>query len=101
MYNFTKTVVNFRKEQQLWDQDYVERYAANDFYCFSRGKTLLAFTNSGSQKNYTITYHPFAVGDKICNIFYETDCITISSSGAPIVLTGGEVKLYKLVSSSE
>jgi alpha-amylase len=98
MYQWMTTVVNYRKEQQLWNQEFVERYAAENFYCFSRGKAFMCFTNTSSEKNYTVTYHPYNVGDKICNIFYSTDCVTVTSSGVPVVLMNGEVKLYRLVS---
>ena len=101
MYLFVQQVVGYRKEQQLWNQDWVQRYASDNFYCFTRGKAMMAFTNSSSQQNFMITYHPYSVGDRVCNIFYATDCVTVTSGGVPIVLNNGETKLYKLVSSSE
>lgn len=61
----------------------------------------MAFTNTSDNKTYTITYHPYSVGEKICNIFDSSDCTTCTSAGVVINLSNGEVKLYKLVSSME
>lgn len=95
MYNFVKTVVQFRKDMQIWKYDFVERYAADNFYAFSRGKALFAFSNSDNTQNYTVGYHPYNVGDIVCNAFHDIDCETVTSAGVSISLVGGEVKLYK------
>jgi alpha-amylase len=95
MYKFVKTVVQYRKEMQIWNYDFVERYAADNFYAFSRGKALFAFSNSDNTQSYTVSYHPYNVGEVVCNVFYATDCVTVTSAGVPVVLVNGEVKLYK------
>jgi alpha-amylase len=101
MYTWVTKVVKYRKEQELWNQDYVERYADPNFYCYSRGKAFMCFTNTSSTKTYNVTYHPYNVGDRICNIFWSTDCVTVGTQGVPVTLLDGEVKLYRLVSTSE
>jgi alpha-amylase len=64
-----------RKKSAIWNQAWVERYAAANFYSYSRGKFLVALANSSNTQNYKVTYHPFAEGETVCNIFYPTtDC---------------------------
>ena len=100
MYQFVSKIVHFRKEMELWKYDFVDRYHADNFYCFSRGKALMAFSNTDSNIHYTVSYHPYKVGDVICNIFYATDCVTVTTEGVPVYLDQGEVKLYKPKASS-
>ena len=95
MYQYLKKVIDARKKYQIWNQPQVERYADYEFYAFSRGKFLVALTNkvSGGVSK-TITYHPFANGEVICNIFFPTtDCITVSG-GINVYLLNGEAKVY-------
>eukprot|EP00360_Condylostoma_magnum_P001689 CAMPEP_0168314232 /NCGR_PEP_ID=MMETSP0210-20121227/6856_1 /TAXON_ID=40633 /ORGANISM="Condylostoma magnum, Strain COL2" /LENGTH=168 /DNA_ID=CAMNT_0008279825 /DNA_START=926 /DNA_END=1431 /DNA_ORIENTATION=+ len=101
MYTFVTKIVNYRKELQLWNQDYVERYALDNFYCFTRGMGMMCFTNDTNNIHINVTYHPYKNGDVLCNIFYDTDCVTVTSQGMPIYLDNGEVKLYKLKGSQE
>ena len=95
MYNFVKTLIHFRQEMEIWKYDFVERYAADNFYAFSRGKALFAFSNVDTTVNYYVSYHPYSVGDVLCNALWATDCVTVTSAGVPVVLVGGEVKLYR------
>jgi alpha-amylase len=94
LYVFVKTIINYRKNLQLWNQAFVERYAADNFYAFSRGQALAAFTNSSGNVSYTVSYHPYSVGQVICNAFYSTDCQTVTSAGVAVYLANGEPKLY-------
>ena len=80
---------------EIWKYDFVERYAADNFYAFSRGKALFAFSNVDTTVNYYVSYHPYSVGDVLCNALWATDCVTVTSAGVPVVLVGGEVKLYR------
>lgn len=98
MYIFVTKVVNYRKANQIWNYPWVERYADNNFYCYSRGLAMMAFSNTNNNLSYTVTYHPYQVGDVICNIFYPTDCVTVLSTGVPVDLNQGEVKLYQIQS---
>lgn len=99
MYQFVTKIVQYRKELELWNQDFVERYALQNFYCFTRGKGMMCFTNNSSSLVIHVTYHPYAIGDVLCNIFYDSDCVTVTSQGVPVYLNNGEVKLYKLKGS--
>jgi alpha-amylase len=79
-----------RKQAQIWDQEMVERYMADDFYAFSRGKFLVALTNKGSDINQKVNYTPFDEGETVCNIFYPTsDCQQVQG-GVNVSLKAGE-----------
>jgi len=45
MYKWLTLVIKYRKKMHWWQFQQIERYAENSFYSFSRGLTLLAFTN--------------------------------------------------------
>ena len=81
MYVLIQTILKYRTSLKLWGEDQVERYLDDEFLAFTRGNALVLLTNQGSGKNIqrTITYHPYAAGTKICNIFYadNSDCVTI------------------------
>lgn len=83
-----------RKAGAIWDHAYVERYMADDFFAFSRGKFLVALTNrsSGTISN-KVTYHPFDEGERVCNIFNSSDCQNVSG-GVNVTLVNGEQKIY-------
>ena len=95
MYTFVTAVVQYRKNNQIWNYDWVERYAASNFYCYSRGKAMMAFSNTDSSLMYWVSYHPYSVGDVVCNVFYATDCVTVTTQGVPVYLNNGECKLYQ------
>jgi alpha-amylase len=93
-YQLIKKVNAQRKKSQIWTQPWVERYAAQNFYSFSRGKFLVALTNGTANQSYKVTYHPFSEGETVCNIFYPTtDCQTVSG-GVNVYLLNGESKIY-------
>ena len=95
MYTFVSSVVKYRKNNQIWNYNWVERYAASNFYCYSRGKAMMAFSNTDSSLMYWVSYHPYSVGDVVCNVFYATDCVTVTTQGVPVYLNNGECKLYQ------
>jgi alpha-amylase len=83
-----------RKKSAIWNEAWVERYAAANFYAFSRGKFMVALANTNNSQNYKVTYHPFAEGETVCNIFFPTtDCQTVSG-GVQVYLSNGESKIY-------
>jgi len=96
MYTFTTKVVQYRKANQVWNYPFVERYAADNFYCFTRGMAMMAFSNTDNNIMYWVSYHPYKVGDVVCNVLYASDCVTVTSQGVPVYLNQGEVKLYQL-----
>mmetsp|Transcript_6689 Transcript_6689/g.6555 ORF Transcript_6689/g.6555 Transcript_6689/m.6555 type:complete len:185 (-) Transcript_6689:32-586(-) len=94
MYIFVTQIVKYRKQMQLWNYPWIERYAQSNFYCFSRGLATMAFTNSPNNIQYSVTYNPYTNGQVVCNIFWQGDCVTITNGALNVVLLNGEVKLY-------
>lgn len=94
LYKIISKVNGQRKKSQIWNQPWVQRYAQTNFYAFSRGKFLVALTNSNNTQNFQVTYHPFTEGEVVCNIFYPTtDCQTVKG-GVNVYLGNGESKIY-------
>jgi alpha-amylase len=81
-----------RKKVQIWNYGITQRYANDNFYAFTRGNVLACFTNVQSSQ-YSITYHDFKDGDKLCNVLYDGDCVTVSG-GAININMGDYPKLY-------
>ena len=81
-----------RKKVKIWNYAITQRYANDNFYAFTRGNVLACFTNVQSSQ-YSITYHDFKDGDKLCNVLYDGDCVTVSG-GAININMGDYPKLY-------
>jgi len=98
LYQYIKLLVNFRKSARIQDLDQVQRYADDSFYAFTRGSAaFVATTNvggNGQTVTRTITYQPFPNGTKLCNLFFSSDCITVSNGSFQIVLIRGESKVF-------
>jgi len=101
LYLFIAQLVAFRKDVEIWQFPQVQRYADDNFYAFTRGTTFVALTNGGQHQpsvQITITYHPYNNGEKLCNIFYPTDCFVVQNNQFQITLLNGELKVYCPVS---
>ncbi|PRP81159.1 hypothetical protein PROFUN_01993 [Planoprotostelium fungivorum] len=99
MYKYIKALNWARDRGQVWKYMQVERYVDDHFYAFTRGQVLVATTNVGSggpKIERHITYHPYREGDRLCNIFWPTDCITVWQNELQVVLNSGEAKVYLL-----
>eukprot|EP01099_Mayorella_cantabrigiensis_P000487 TRINITY_DN1227_c0_g1_i7.p1 TRINITY_DN1227_c0_g1~~TRINITY_DN1227_c0_g1_i7.p1 ORF type:complete len:506 (+),score=102.80 TRINITY_DN1227_c0_g1_i7:112-1518(+) len=98
IFQHIKTVNDYRKKAQVWNYEQIQRYSDDSFYAFTRGYTFVALTNqgsSGSTTSRTITYHPYANGTKLCNLFYPTtDCMTVQDGKFTVYLYNGESKIY-------
>lgn len=98
LYTFLKNIITWRKRYNVYMNKQVERYADDSFYAFTRGQLLVAITNVGSTSGINlqrqITYHPYAIGTTLCNLFFPTDCIPVSASGFTIYLNNGESKIF-------
>jgi alpha-amylase len=97
LYQFIKQVVGWRKQYQVWLNDQVERFVDDNFYAFTRGQLFIATTNVGSQGNQItrqITYHPYSVGTRLCNLFWAGDCVSVTADGFTVVLNSGESKIF-------
>jgi alpha-amylase len=98
---FIQSLVRARKSHKVFASSQVQRYAADNFYAFSRGDVLVCLTNSGgSTVSITVTYLPYAVGEVVCNVLVAGDCATVTGSGLGVTLTNGLPKVYVPSSSS-
>ena len=77
MYQLIAKANYLRKAHSIWNNPIIQRYADDNFYAFTRGDILACFTNTNSLTRY-ITYHSFSDGDKLCNVLYYDDCVTVS-----------------------
>jgi len=97
LYGFISKLVGYRKQAQLWSYPQVQRYADDTFYAFTRGTTFVALTNGGSNQAQlvrNITYHPYSNGQKLCNLFYPSDCIQVNHGSFSVYLDQGESKVF-------
>ena len=53
---------------------------------------MACFSNTNSLTR-TITYHSFKDGDKLCNVLYDGDCVTVSGGSINIEM-GDYPKVY-------
>lgn len=98
LYTFLKSINTWRKRYNIPSSSQLERYADDQFYAFTRGQVFIALTNVGSSSSINlrrqITYHPYSVGTTLCNLFFPTDCIPVTSSGFTVYLNNGESKIF-------
>ena len=92
LYQLVAKANYLRKSYNIWNYRVVQRYADNNFYAFSRGNVLACFTNVQSLQR-TITYHDFNNGDRLCNLLFDGDCVTVSGGGIHINM-GDYPKVY-------
>ena len=101
MYQFIAKINFQRAKSEIWispENDFVERWISDHLYIYSRGKVLVALTNTSNQKIHYLSYHPFEQGDVICNIFWPNDdCLTIGDDNKVLIwLNDGESKIFVL-----
>lgn len=101
IYHMMKASNQARKDHQVWKYPQVERYIDDNFYAFSRGEVLVALTNFGGSVSRTVTYLPFKEGDRVCNIFNFSDCLTVSQGKLNVNLDNYQVKVYVKANSLE
>lgn len=92
LFNFVKGMVAARKKFQVWNLPQVQRYAADNFYAFSRGNVLVCLTNGGqgSSVSINVSYLPYSQGTVVCNVLDSSQCMTVGSSGLQITLSNGQ-----------
>lgn len=94
MYKFVRTLVDVRKRYATWKHEHVERYATDSFYAFTRGLVLVCTTNKRDTQYYTISYHGYHEGTRLCNAFNANDCVTVKNNAINVKMEDGKVKLY-------
>ena len=92
MYIAIREAIRFRKNKKMYNKKFVQRFADNSFYAFTRGDVLICVTR-GESCNRKITYHEFKEGTKLCNIFNKNDCVKVTSGTIDINM-GKDPKVY-------
>lgn len=93
MYDFLRTLNEFRKNTKFYEHDQIERYADDTFYAFSRGEYLFAFTNSMETQERTITFHPYEEGTWLCNAFNNKDCVQVVDGEFKVSISNKDTKI--------
>jgi alpha-amylase len=99
LYLFLQTLVGTRKAKKVSSYEQIQRYAANDFYAFSRGEVLVCLTNSDGvyDTTVTMTYLPYTTnGQRVCNVLKpnEEDCVTVTNGSLTVTMTDGLPKVF-------
>ncbi|KAL0486861.1 alpha-amylase [Acrasis kona] len=100
MYQFISKLVKTRRNfiDNIASSKQVERYVNDKLYAFTRGQVFVATTNVGSFRDqrmeFDVTYHDYAEGTTLCNIFFENDCVQVQNNKFHIVLNYGESKVF-------
>jgi alpha-amylase len=95
LYQYVKLLVSTRKSHKVSTFAQVQRYAADNFYAFSRGNVLVCLTNSGgSAVTVAVSYLPFSEGTTVCDALGSSDCQTVTKTGITVTLTNGLPKIY-------
>ena len=79
IYKYLKIANDVRKEKEIYEKDFIRRYADDNFYVFTRGDVLIAVGNGNTGK-ITLKRHGFKRGDKLCNRLQNDDCITVENN---------------------
>ena len=95
IYQFIKTLNNFRRDTQFFNLEQVQRFSDDNVYAFTRGEYFFAFTNSQEQQTRAISFHGYLEGTLLCNLFYEDDCVRVDKDGFELTLLNGEVKILR------
>lgn len=95
-YKFQQTIVNARKQGQVWNYPQEEKWVDDHVYVFARGKTIIALSNNNNgQESRSVPNTGFGEGERVCNIFNPNDdCQTIQGGKLSITLNNGEQKIY-------
>ena len=88
-----KTINAYRQSSKIWNERFVQNYADDTFYAFSRGNSLILITNDIIRTTRTITYHFFREGALLCNLLDSKDCIVARVDGFDVTING-EPKIY-------
>ena len=92
LYDLVARTNALRKKVNIWNFQIIQRYADHNFYAFTRGNVLACFTNVKSSTK-TLDYHGFNNGDKLCNVLYSGDCVTVTN-GKITIKMGDYPKVY-------
>ena len=92
VYQLLKIANEVRKTQKTYEESFIQRYADDHFYAYTRGNVLIAVSNVKELER-TITYHTFKDNEKLCNKLVNDDCVKVEGGEIKIKMEG-EPKIY-------
>ena len=93
MYQFIKTLAQFRKKTEFYKYEQIERLSDDNFYAFTRGKYFFAYTNSMETHSREITNHQYEDGTWLCNAFNKDDCIQVKDGKFIVSIANKDSKI--------
>jgi alpha-amylase len=95
MYQFFKTIIEFKKKSGYHSYEQIERFADESLYAFSRGENFFAFSNSEEMQTRRITNHPYEEGGYLCDVFNQKDCVQVRNGEFQVTLIGKQAKFLR------
>lgn len=79
----------------MWAGAQLERWVDDNVYVFVRNGAFVAMSNSySSTEDRSVGNSGFNEGETVCNIFDDSDCVSIQGGKLNLRLTNGEPKVY-------
>lgn len=97
LFKYIQQLNQIRKDYKVWESEFQEYWVENNMYVIRRGDLLIAVTyeQQGSTVYYEITNHPFKAGERVCDLLYDKECVTVSSDNKlPVTLKDGHARIY-------
>jgi hypothetical protein len=85
--------MTYKTKQEVTSNTYIEKWASNNLYVFTRGNFIVALTNQPIGK-ITQLIENIGLTGVYCNIFQQLDCVDATTTKIQITLQNGEVKIY-------
>ena len=85
IFKYLKAANKIRQNLKLYNEKVIQKYLDESFYAFTRGKVLIAITK-GDKFSIKLTNDEYEIGQKLCNAFDESDCITVESKGIQLTI---------------
>ena len=89
-----KKVNKVRQQFKMYEYPMIEIIVQPNVYAYSRGEVVVALTNQVTTVKAQLKKVPFAVNDRVCNVFDKNDCLSVKVTGLWIELNGGKPKIY-------
>ena len=100
IYLMLKNANAIRKLYKIYDEEFIRRYADDDYYAFSRGKVLIV-VSTGKSGELTLTRHGYKNNDLLCNELDRSECVTVTDSKITLNMTGEPKILVKRTSGAK
>ena len=97
MVKYIRVLNEVRRNEKTFDLEPEWRIVENNFLVFTKGANILVAMQNGDNVHVStfLNRHPFNVGDTLCNVFSDWDCIKVDENKRiKISLVEGYPKVY-------